>query len=121
MAGYQGAQLQALNRCRLALKLIFILDIATACGQFLDKRLLLDPPLPDGKVLQFVFPNERPGCADWKLWYEFWTAFSGPRGCIPIPLGDWQYLTHCHWEWFYNVRDNQILHKAHKAGVMVYA
>ncbi len=32
MAGYQGAQLQALNRCRLALKLIFISDIATACG-----------------------------------------------------------------------------------------
>jgi hypothetical protein len=121
MAGYQGAQLQALNRCRLALKLIFISDIATACGQFLDKRLLLDPQLPDRKVLQFVFPNEWPRRADWKLWYEFWTAFPGPGGSILIPLRDWQYPTHHHWEWFYNVKDNQILHKAHEAGVMVYA
>jgi hypothetical protein len=121
MAGYQGAQLQALDRCRLALKLIFISDIATACGRFLDERLLLDPQLPDGKVLQFVFPNERPGRTDWKLWYEFWMAFSGPGGHIPIPLGDWQYPTHCCWEWFYNVKEDQILHKAHEAGVTVYA
>ncbi len=98
MVGYQGAQLQALNRCRLALKLIFLSDIATACGRFLDKRLLLDPQLPDGKVLQFIFPNEWPGHADWKLWYEFWTAFSGPGGSIFIRLGGWQYPTHCRWE-----------------------
>jgi hypothetical protein len=114
-------QLQALNRCRLALKLIFLSDIATACGQFLDKRLLLDPQLSDRKVSQFVFPNEQPGHVDWKLWYEFWRAFSGPGGSILIPLGDWQHLTHCHWEWFYNVRDDQILHKDHDADVTVYA
>jgi hypothetical protein len=103
------------------LKLIFLSDIATASARFLDKRLLLDPQLPDEKVSQFVFPNERPGRADWKLWYEFWTAFSGPGGSILIPLGDWQYPTHCHWEWFYIIRDNHILHKAHEAEMMVYA
>jgi hypothetical protein len=98
MAGYRGTQLQALNRCRLALKLIFLSDIATACGQFLDKHLLLDSILPNGKVSQFVFPNERPSRTDWKLWLEFWTASSGPGGSILIPLEDWQYPTHHRWK-----------------------
>jgi hypothetical protein len=48
-------------------------------------------------------------------------AFSVSGGSISIPLGDWQYPTHCHWEWFYDVRNDQILYKAHEAGVMVYA
>jgi hypothetical protein len=48
-------------------------------------------------------------------------AFSGPGGSILIPLGVWQYPTHRRWEWFYSVRDNQILHKAHEADMMVYA
>ncbi len=88
MAGYRGAQLQALNRCRLALTLIFLSDIATACGQFLEKRLILDPILPDGKVLQFTFPNKQPSRTNWKLWLEFWSAFSGPGGSFLIPLGE---------------------------------
>ncbi len=102
--GYRRPQLQASNRCRLALKLIFLSDIATACSLFLDKHLVLDPILPDGKVLQFTFPNKQPPCTDCKLWLEFWTAFSGPGGSFLILLEKWQFLTHRCWKWFYYIR-----------------
>jgi hypothetical protein len=39
-AGYRTQQLQALNRCRLAHQLIFLSDMALACGQYIDLLLL---------------------------------------------------------------------------------
>jgi hypothetical protein len=40
-AGYRDQQLQALNRCQLALKLLFPSDITTACGRLLNISLVL--------------------------------------------------------------------------------
>jgi hypothetical protein len=42
-AGYRGLQLQGLNRCRLALRLLFLLNITTACDHFLDVTFLTEP------------------------------------------------------------------------------
>jgi len=70
-AGYRGQQLQALNRCRLALKLLFLSDIATACRHFINIILVLQPTPKDKSVLSFVFPNERPSQGDWRFWQEF--------------------------------------------------
>jgi hypothetical protein len=39
-AGYKGLQLQGLNRCRLALRLLFLSDLTTVCGRFLDVTFL---------------------------------------------------------------------------------
>ncbi len=72
-AGYRGQQLQTLNRCRLALKLIFLSDIATACGRFINIALVLHPAPQAKSVSSFVFPNERPSQHDWELWLELWT------------------------------------------------
>jgi hypothetical protein len=77
-AGYRGQQLQALNRCRLALKLLFLSNIATACGRFINITLTLQPAPQDKSVSSFIFPNERPSQSDWRLWLEFWTALAGP-------------------------------------------
>ena len=70
-AGYRGEQLQALNRCRLALKLLFLSDIATACGRYINISLVLRPVPQDKSVSAFVFPNEHPSQGDWRLWLEF--------------------------------------------------
>jgi hypothetical protein len=70
-AGYRGQQLQALNRCWLALKLLFLSDIATACGRFINISLVLRLVSQDKGVLAFVFPNEHPSQGDWRLWLDF--------------------------------------------------
>ncbi len=46
-AGYRDQQLQALNRCRLALKLLFFSDITTTCGRLLNINLVLRPASPE--------------------------------------------------------------------------
>ena len=73
-AGYKGTQLISLNHCRLAHKAIFLSDLATACGQFLDSTFLVLPDFRDATAarLSYVFPNERPSRKDWKLWWDFW-------------------------------------------------
>jgi hypothetical protein len=110
-----------LNRCRLTLKLLFLLDMAMACGQFLDNSLLLDQFLPQGRVLWFIFPNKQPSRIDWKLWREFWSGFSSPGGSLSVPLEDWLHPTHHHCEWPYSRQDNLILHQLNKKEVTVYA
>ena len=62
----------------MALKLLYLSDITTACGRLLDTSLLLKPTRKNKKVSNFVFPNEQPSVSDWKLWLEFWMAFLGP-------------------------------------------
>jgi hypothetical protein len=63
-AGYRGQPLHALNWCRLALKLLFLSDIVTACGRFININLVLRPAPQDKSVLSFIFPNERPSQGD---------------------------------------------------------
>jgi len=110
VAGYSGQQLQALNGCRLALKLLFLSDIATACGSFINITLVLQPAPQDKSVSSFVFPNERPSQSDWRLWLEFWTAFAGPGWSLRHPLGNWEHPTHRRWDWFYDARDDLLIH-----------
>ena len=54
-AGYRGQQLQALNRCWLALKLLFLSDIATACGRLINIILVLQPT-PQEVFCHLSFP-----------------------------------------------------------------
>jgi len=109
-AGYRGQQLQGLNRCRLALKLLFLSDIATACGRFINISLVLRPASQDKGVSAFVFPNEHLSQVDWRLWLDFWTAFAGPGWSLQNPLGTWEHPTHQRWDWFYDARDDLLIH-----------
>jgi hypothetical protein len=120
-AGYRGQQLQALNRCRLGLKLLFLSDIATACGRFINISLVLRPAPQDKYVSTFVFPNERPSQGDWRLWLEFWTAFAGPGWCLRNPLGNWVHPTHRRWVWFYDARDDLLIHSDQNGVIVAYS
>ncbi len=104
VAGYKGLQLQGLNRCRLALRLLFLLNITTACGRFLDVTFLADPNCSQNHCSTFIFPNEKPSQSKWKTWLEFWTAVAGPGGSLNQPLGEWVGLTHRKWTSFYRPR-----------------
>ena len=63
-ARYRGQQLQALNWCQLALKLLFLFDIAIVCGRFINTSLVLWLVSQDEGVSVFVFPNEHPSQGD---------------------------------------------------------
>jgi hypothetical protein len=102
-AGYKGTQIISLNRCHLTDKAIFLSDLATACGRFLDLTFLVPPDFGDAMVAQssYVLPNEWPSRKDWKLWWDFWMLFTGHGGIFHIPLGEWLAQTHRIWEWHY--------------------
>jgi hypothetical protein len=93
-AGYRGQQLQALNWCRLALKLLFLSDIATACQQSINISLMVRPSSQDKGVSSFGFPTECPSQGDWWLWLKFWTAIAGPDWSLRSSLGTWEHPNH---------------------------
>ncbi len=66
IVGFQDTQIKALNLCELVHRLLFLSDIANACGRALDLTFLV-PPAPD-TILEsrslFMFPNEQPSRAD---------------------------------------------------------
>jgi hypothetical protein len=117
-AGFQDTQLQALNClncCRLAHRLLFLSDIATACGRALDLTFLVPPTpdtIPESQSL-LVFPNEQPSRADWRLWWDFWTSIVGYGGSLCIPLGEWVAQSHWKWEWFYCENEDMLYHQGH--------
>jgi hypothetical protein len=100
-ASYRDIYLQGLNRCRLALRLIFLSDITTAYGRFLDVKRLAAPHSSQNHLSTFTFPNEQPSRSNWTTWLQFWTAVTGPGGLLCRPLGEWVGLTHRNWFWFY--------------------
>jgi hypothetical protein len=98
-AGYRTQQLQALNRCRLAHQLIFLSDMALACGQYIDLLLLQPPSLNPTKCCSsYNFPNCYLSQNDWKLWLDFWMSTTGNLGLLHIPLAEWLYRSHRTWQ-----------------------
>jgi hypothetical protein len=69
--GYKGMDLRRLNRCRLALRSIFLSDIVTADGRRLEDFVMHSRV---GRDSIFSFPREHPSDKDWALWDDFWTS-----------------------------------------------
>jgi hypothetical protein len=103
------------------LKLLFLSDIATACGRFINISLVLRPVTQDKGVSAFVFPNEHPSQGDWRLWLEFWTAFAGPGWSLRNPLGTWEHPTHRRWDWFYDAREDLLIHLEQDGETVAYS
>ena len=99
--GYSNNQIEALNRCRISHKLLFLSDITLASGKSIDS-LLLRPPTQESMLQQkssYTFLISKPSVADWSLWREFWAGATGPAGLLHIPLGEWLHSSHRIWGW----------------------
>jgi hypothetical protein len=97
--GYKGMDLRRLNRCRLALRSIFLSDIVTADGRRLEDFVMHSRV---GRDSIFSFPREHPSDKDWALWDDFWTSWCLPNGTVPTVLGEWIQRSHQKWQWFYD-------------------
>ena len=66
-AGYAGVKLISLNRCPIANKMLFLSDITTSCGWYVDCNLLGPTTSRQGERSSIGFPCELPLPKDWTL------------------------------------------------------
>ncbi len=64
------AEVKSLNRCRGMLQCIFLSDLVTADGRYLES-FVFDPG-PFKRRSNYCFPRECPTKGDWDMWVDFW-------------------------------------------------
>jgi hypothetical protein len=91
--------LRSLGRCRVAHEAIFLFDLTTADGKYLEDFIFA--PGGRGKASAFKFPREQPSWSDWDSWFDFWHHFTTTGDKLKVPLGHWISPTHRIWKWYY--------------------
>ncbi len=83
---------KSLNRCRGAFEAIFLSDITTADGRYLE-HFIFDPGRKTSQSL-YKFPLKQPTREDWGRWMNFWHSFTATGEKLKVPLGRWSNKTH---------------------------
>jgi hypothetical protein len=97
--------LAVMNRCRNFLNALFLSDIATADGKFLNRQFLThDNPRPLESSLSF--PREQPTRSDWLVWIGTWGKVTLTSFKLHSELGPWIHPSLVNWRWLYNVELN---------------
>ncbi len=85
-------RIKSLGRCRGAMKAIFLSDISTADGRYLE-HFVFDPGTTAARST-FLSPREKPTRNNWGLWIDFWHNYVTTGGKLKVPLGKWSNPTH---------------------------
>jgi hypothetical protein len=93
-----AAEIQSISRCRGSLQSIFLSDLVTADGRYLES-FVFDPGLPK-QHSNYRFPRECPTKKDWDIWVNFWHNYAITGGKLKVPLGRWTHPTHRKWLWY---------------------
>ena len=94
------AIMAAVNRCRCHLRLLFLSDITTLDGKYINSDMIWGSrPILQSRMR---FPPEHPTTKDWLTWVETWTLATGAGLSLPQPLGQWTRPPHFKWPWMYN-------------------
>jgi hypothetical protein len=97
----------SLSWCRVSLETIFLLDITTTDGRYLED-FVFNPGGRD-RSSSFKFPCKVPTREDWNRWFDFWHSFMTTGDKLKDPLGNWINPTHRIWKWFYREDSNDLL------------
>jgi hypothetical protein len=81
-----------LNRCRGAMKAIFLSDISTVDGKYLE-HFVFDPGMA-AVGLTYIFPREKPTRDNWATWIDFWHSYTTTGGKLKTPRGNWKNVMH---------------------------
>ena len=87
MTGNDETQLKALARVRGSLNVMFLSDIVTADGKFLEQHVTDVGCLPL-KRSHHEFPREEPVQDDWETWISYMKVITKQKFELPTPLGD---------------------------------
>ena len=98
--GMSKAAERSMNRCRVHLGAIFLSDITTADGRYLEQSTFNIKQ--NGVNSKFKFPKENPSHSDKNRWTDFWNRFTSTGKKLPRGLGKWMHQTHRQWRWYYN-------------------
>jgi hypothetical protein len=93
----QFHKIKSLSRCRGMLQCIFLSDLVTADGRYLES-FVFDPG-PFKRRSNNCFPQEGPTKGDWDTWFNFWHNDATTRWKLN-PLGRWTHPTHRKWLWY---------------------
>ena len=105
--GMSKKGLSSLNRCRGYLGVMFLSDMCTADGKYLE-QFVFDPEENTTRS-SLKFPREKPTTADWKKWCTFWVEHTLVGRRLQSDLGQWVNPTHRTWQWFYNADTKELL------------
>ena len=96
----------SLNRCRVSLESIFLSDLTTVDGRYLEDAVF---NLGDrGQSSSFKFPREAPTRDNWDRWFNFWHSFTATGNKLNVPLGNWINPTHRIWKWYYRAETDDL-------------
>jgi hypothetical protein len=98
--------IKSLNRCRGAMKAIFLSDLSTADGRYLE-HFVFDPGLATASST-YKFPREKPTRDDCDTLVNFWHSYTTTGGRLMTPLGYWCNKPHQVWQWYYTKEDNDL-------------
>ena len=105
---FKDDELILINQCRIYLKVMFLSDIVSGDGKFIEENYILGK-LPIDRTSQWNWPfQNRPSDMAWSLWRKalhlVWKVDSACRQCYPA-LGQWTAYTKINMKWlFWNVR-----------------
>jgi hypothetical protein len=90
--GLSWETMQSLNRCRVSLESIFLSDLTTMDGRYLE-YFVFNLGSRD-RSSSFRFPCEVPTKEDWNRWFDFWHTFITTGNKVKVPLSNWINPTH---------------------------
>ncbi len=101
-------RIASLNSCRGYLQALFLSDIATAHGKYLE-HFVFDT---SGKARQqcYTFPKQQPTRHIGIDGSIFWHAYTTIGSNLNTPLGKWIHPTHRLWHWYFNKDKDKLYH-----------
>ena len=99
MAGNNVDHLAKLARVRGSLGAIFISDIVTADGKYIEQFAVEKELSSRLRRSTYDFPKEMPTDRDWELWVSYLRSMTGENFELTTPLGAWDNVSHRSWEW----------------------
>jgi hypothetical protein len=97
--GNYTKDMEALNRCRIYLKVLTLSDISSANGTYILPKVKSGHP-PPHRTSSFLWPEQGyPSSSDWRLW-AYYLAFLETKGKLVTPRGNWVAPTHLQWHFY---------------------
>ena len=105
MTGNDKDQLKALARVRGSLNAMFLSDLVTADGKYLE-QFAIDREVSWIGRSNYDFPIEQPSDKDWETWVSYLESMTVENFELSTPLGRWENPTHRLWGWLVDHEEN---------------